>query len=70
MPSENLLMLLLLLLMLMLRILKLEFGQNIEAEILKSILSSIFVQTLSRRFGKVFEVEVSRDFEAGSWLRF
>ena len=37
-------MLLLLLLKLLLRILKLKFGQNIEAEVLKSFLSSIFVQ--------------------------
>ena len=47
MPSEKLLMLLLLLLKLLLRILKLKFGQNIEAEVLKSFLSSIFVQNLS-----------------------
>ena len=57
MPSEKLLMLLLLLLKLLLRILKLKFGQNIEAEVLKSFFMLNFCSEFVK-FLKLKSVEV------------
>ena len=67
MPTQNLLRLLLLL-MLMMRIVLATVVADLEPDVWSYSLT--FVQTLSTRFGKDFEVEVRARFEAEVWSVF